>query len=46
MQEQASDTQLNHPFSLHDWLDRLEASDLSKEEKQGYTITLRWYLGY
>lgn len=41
-----SNKQLNRAFSLYDWQDRLEASDLSKEEKWSYAITIRWYLSF
>lgn len=46
MSERTSDKQLNHPFSLYDWEERLQASDLSKHDIHGYAITLRWYLSF
>ena len=34
------------PLTFPDWLDTLHASDLPQATIEGYTITLRWYLGW
>ena len=34
------------PLTFPGWLDSLQASELPESTKQGFTITIRWYLGW